>query len=204
MLHVHRMVLASSILALATAPAVAQMKTYLVSPTSAGKATQTFSFTSVTSVKNIVGQSQNVTGQIRFDPAKRTGSGKLSIDIKSVDSGMPVLNQTMWTPEWLDAAKYPTASFETTRVRWRTGDEYDVTGKLGFRGVTKVMTIPVTVRRLKAGDATRAAGFKGDAVHLKTTFEVRIADHGVKIPERSIGTVADVITISLSVFGAAE
>lgn len=182
----------------------AQTKTFEVSPTSAGKATQTFTFSSDTNIKDVVGQSSQVTGQIKFDPAKRTGSGKLTIDVKSIDTGMPVLNETMWKPEWIDAAKYPTAAFETTRVKWVKGDDYDVTGKLSFHGVTKVMTVRATVKYLKASDATRAAGFRGDAVHLKTTFPVRLEDHKVTIPERSIGTVADVITISLSVFGSAK
>lgn len=204
MLWVRRMAPVSLALALMSAWSVAQTKTYSVSPTSAGKAAQTFTFSSDTNIKDVVGQSSKVSGQIKFDAAKRTGSGKLTIDVKSIDTGMPVLNETMWKPEWIDAAKYPTASFETTRVKWVKGDDYDVTGKLNFHGVTKVITVQATVKYLKASEATRAAGFKGDAIHLKTSFPVRLEDHKVTIPERSIGTVADVITISLSVFGSAQ
>lgn len=204
MLWVRRVASVSSALVVFAALSAAQSKVFVVSPTSAGKATQTFTFNSDTNIKDVIGQSQKVSGEIKFDPAKHTGSGKLVIEIKSIDTGMPVLNETMWKPEWIDAEKYPTASFETSKVKWVKGDDYDVTGKLNFHGVTKVITVRATVKYLKASEATRAAGFKGDALILKTTFPVKLEDHKVTIPERSIGTVAETITISLSVFGAAK
>lgn len=188
----------------AVAIAAAQVKTYTVSPTSAGKATQAFTFTSNTDVENIVGQTANVDGTIRFDAAKRTGGGRLAIDLASVDTGIPLRNEHLRAPNWIDTGKFPKAVFEATSVKHKSGDEYTVTGKLTFHGVTKPLTTVVTLKHLKASDATRAAGFKGDAVNLKTSFKLRLADFGVTIQPQARGKVAEVITVALNVFGEAK
>lgn len=188
----------------ALALSIAQVKTFNISPTSAGKATQAFTFTSDTEVENIVGQTAKVDGSIRFDPTKRTGGGRLSIDLASIDTGIPLRNEHMRSADWVDTAKFPKAVFEATTVKHKAGDEYTVTGKMTFHGVTKPLTTVVTLKHLKAGEATRAAGFKGDAVNLKANFKLRLADYGVQIQARAKGKVAEVITVTLNVFGEAQ
>lgn len=184
--------------------AYAQVKTYTVSPSSAGKATQAFTFTSNTDVENIVGQTAKIDGTIRFDAAKRTGGGRLAIDLASVDTGIALRNEHMRAPNWIDTGKFPKAVFEATTVKHKSGDDYTVTGKLTFHGVTKPLTTVVTLKYLKASEATRAAGFRGDAVNLKTSFKLRLADYGVTIQPQAKGKVAEVITVALNVFGEAK
>jgi polyisoprenoid-binding protein YceI len=184
-----------------TGLAFGQTRDFKIGDAGTMKVAQTFSFSSDADFENFTGQTHSVSGLLRFDPAKKTGSGKLRVALKSIDTGIALRNEHLNGEMWFNTAKFPTAEFETTSVKYRKGDEYDVVGKLSLHGVTRTVTVKAIVKHLKESDATRKAGFRGDVCHLKTSFQLKLADYGVMIPGPAKGKVAESITANISVFG---
>lgn len=84
------------------------------------------------------------TGQIVLDQAAKTASVDVSIDMKSVDTGFEVFNGHIQGEDFLDTAKYPTATFKSTASKF-DGDKLSaVDGLLTIKGVTKPVTLTVT------------------------------------------------------------
>jgi polyisoprenoid-binding protein YceI len=81
------------------------------------------------------------SGKIVFDPAAKTGSVDVSIDMKSVDTGFEVFNGHIQGADFLDTAQYPTATFKSTAVRFEGDKPVAVDGKLTIKGVTKPVTL---------------------------------------------------------------
>jgi polyisoprenoid-binding protein YceI len=156
---------------------------------------------SVTDFETFTGRTDGVTGSITFDPAKKTGGGTIVVDVASISTGIDVRDDHMRSGQWLDAAKHPKITFETTGVRSLGGDRYSVTGKFTMRGVTKTITTTATVKHMKESDATKKAGFKGDVLQVKTNFKVKLSDYGIKISGPAEGKVANDVTISVVVYG---
>jgi polyisoprenoid-binding protein YceI len=156
---------------------------------------------SVTDFETFTGRTDKVSGSINFDPAKRTGSGKIVIDAASLSTGIDLRDEHMRSEMWLDTAKYKTITFETTKVKFLKGNTYSVAGKLTMHGVTKSITTNVDVKHIKESASTKSAGFKGDVLQVKTKFNIKLSDFGVKIPAPAQKKVANTVTISLTTYG---
>lgn len=168
----------------------------------AGRASQQIAqVESVSDFETFTARTAKVSGSILFDPEKRTGSGKIVVDVVSLDTGIEARNGHLQNPSWLDAAKYPEITFEATQVRHVRGDDYRVMGKFTLHGVTKAITVPVKVKHIKEGDATRKAGFRGDVLQVKASFSVKLADYGVMIPPVAQGKVGETVAVSVTTYG---
>ena len=84
------------------------------------------------------------SGKIVFDSAAKTGSVDVVIDTKSVDSGYPVFNGHLQGEDFLDTAKYPTATFKSTAVHFNGDAPATIDGELTLKGVTKPVTLVVS------------------------------------------------------------
>lgn len=174
--------------------ALAQAKTFTIGAFATHQLAQVESFTDF---ETFTGRTDKVTGTLKFDKAKRTGSGKIIVEAKSIDTGMPLRNDHMNSPMWLDTEKFPTIEFTTTKVQFIKGDSYRVTGSFKMHGVTKTVTVNATVKHMAAGAATQKAGFKGDVLQVKTSFDVKLADYGIKLPPQAEGKVGKTVKISI-------
>lgn len=154
--------------------------------------------------ENFVGRTNKITGTVSFDPAKKTGSGTVVVDLASIDTGIPLRNEHMQGEDWLNTAKHPNGTFRTTAVKSLGGDKYSVKGQFTLRGVTKAVSTTATVRYAKASAATKAAGFSGDAIQVRTSFKIKLSDYGIVISGQAKGKVANVVTISLTTWGVSE
>lgn len=164
-------------------------------------AMQSFTVDSTADFEDFTGTTHAINGSVSFDPTKKTGSARLTINVASIKTGIDMRDDHMRSEQWLHTDKFGNAVFETTKVEHRGGNNYRVTGNLTLRGVTKVITTNATVRHMKESDSTRAARFKGDVLNVKTEFKIRLSDYGVKISPQAKGKVGEVVTIRLSVFG---
>jgi len=84
------------------------------------------------------------TGTIVFDKVAKTGSVDIVIDTKSVDTGYPTFNEHIQGEDFLDTAKYPTATFKSTKVIFEGDKPAAIEGNLTLKGVTKPVTLTVT------------------------------------------------------------
>lgn len=122
---------------------------------------------------NPVGRLAITSGWLRFDPDD-WGASKVvaDIDLASADLGDKGWNAAVTGGKFLDAAKFPTAHFESISVT-KTGKETGtLEGKLTLHGVTLPVKVDFTVNRVGAtlfGFET-IAGFSGAAKLDRTQF----------------------------------
>lgn len=95
-------------------------------------------------ISNVKGQFTGVSGTLTYDPANPAASSvEATIDATSIKTGEEQRDTHLKSPDFFDAAKYPTLSFKSTSVK-RTGDgEAEVTGDLTIHGVTRAVTFKV-------------------------------------------------------------
>jgi polyisoprenoid-binding protein YceI len=163
-------------------------------------AQQTVQFENVSEVETFTGKTSKVTGTIKFDPAKGSGSGKIVVSAGSLDTGFEKRNEQLWSAEWLDIKKFPTIVFETTKVARVKGDEYKATGNFTLHGVKRSVTVPVSVKYLAASAATRRSGLKGDVLQVKATFAIKMTDFGIKIPSDLLADMSPDVKITVTVY----
>jgi polyisoprenoid-binding protein YceI len=69
----------------------------------------------------------------------------VKIDIKLISTGVEERDTHLKGPDFFDVAKYPVATFISTSVSRSSATSYSVTGNLNLRGVTKPVTLAVTL-----------------------------------------------------------
>jgi polyisoprenoid-binding protein YceI len=85
----------------------------------------------------------NTTGTIVIDREAKTGSVDVTINTTSVDTGSTLFNQHIQAEDFLDTAKYPTATFKSTKVNFKGDQPVSVEGNLTLKGVTKAVTLQI-------------------------------------------------------------
>jgi len=131
----------------------------------------------------------SLTGSMTIDP-KTPAKAKVSIDIpmSGITTTVEKLDEHLKAADFFDAAKYPTAHFESTSVRVM-GKTAKISGNLTIKGVTK----PVVLDAVFVGAGTmmgkRTIGF--DA-----TTTIKRSDFGVSY---GIPLVPDAVPLQISV-----
>ncbi len=77
------------------------------------------------------------------DPTQSTI--EVTIDAASVDSRVPVFNEHLNSPDWLDTATHPEITFTSTTIEPAGDDRYTVVGDLTVKGITKPVTLAATI-----------------------------------------------------------
>jgi polyisoprenoid-binding protein YceI len=90
------------------------------------------------------GEFTKVSGTITFNEANSAASSVTAdIDVNSINTREPDRDKDLLSPNFLDAAKFPTIRFESTKVDHKGKDEYNVTGNLTIHGVTRPVVLEV-------------------------------------------------------------
>jgi polyisoprenoid-binding protein YceI len=84
------------------------------------------------------------SGKVVLDVEAKTGSVDIVIDTKSVNTGFEDFNGHIQGEEFLDTAKFPQATFKSTKVVFDGNKPQSVDGLLTIKGVTKPVTLTVT------------------------------------------------------------
>ena len=87
---------------------------------------------------------KNTTGKVVFDAEAKTGSVDITIDMKSVNTGFEDFNGHIQGEDFLDTAKFPTATFKSTKVVFEGDKPKSIDGVLTIKGVSKPVTLTVT------------------------------------------------------------
>ena len=90
------------------------------------------------------GDFTGASGSLTLNP-NQPAADRLSVivPVASVTTTNVKLDGELRAPDWLDAAKYPTASFVSTRVTPTGAGQADVMGQLTLHGVTRPVTLRV-------------------------------------------------------------
>lgn len=137
-----RTLLAAS-LAMASASALAAAETYTIDSTH----TQARFTWNHFGFSNPSGNFDKIEGTITYDAADPANSSvNVTIAIDSINTHVEKLDNHMKSPDLFDAAKYPTATFKSTKVEKAAGEgKFKVTGDLTIHGVTKSVVLDTTL-----------------------------------------------------------
>ncbi len=67
-----------------------------------------------------------------------------TIQAASIDTNQPDRDKHLRSDDFFAAETFPTLTFASRRITPTGGQDYDVTGDLTIRGVTKAVVLPVT------------------------------------------------------------
>ncbi|MBI5922257.1 MAG: polyisoprenoid-binding protein [Betaproteobacteria bacterium] len=84
------------------------------------------------------------SGKVTMDKAAKTGSVDVTIDMKSVDTGSELFNEHIQDEDYLDTEKYPTATFQSTKVIFEGDKPATIEGNLTIKGITKRVMLKVS------------------------------------------------------------
>jgi len=113
-------------------------------------------------------------GTLEFDAADPTKSSvKVTISLGTLNTGVAALDEHLRSADFFDVTKYPTATFRSTSVQKTTApNKLKVTGDLNLHGVTKAVTLDVTL--VKIGTNPRSAvptiGFDATTTLVRSEF----------------------------------
>jgi len=79
------------------------------------------------------------------DPSK--SSVDVTLPLADLDTHVSKLDEHLKKPDLLDADKYPTITFKSTKVQAAGGNKYKVTGDLTVHGVTKPVVLDATLNK---------------------------------------------------------
>ena len=133
--------LAAAVLAMGlVAPAFAAPVTYVIDPS---HTFPRFSYNHL-GLSTQLSRFNQTSGTVVYDKAKQAASVDVVIDMKSVDTGFATFNEHIQGADFLDTAKYPTATFKSTRVTFKDGTPVAIDGNLTIKGITRPVTLKVT------------------------------------------------------------
>lgn len=163
--------LAASLLVAFAAPALAEPVTYAIDPTH----TQIAFTYSHFGYSNITGRFDATEGTLTYDPANPSASSiEITTQIASVSTGVTKLDEHLRKDDFLDAAKFPTASFKSTKVEAAGEGRLALTGDLTIHGVTLPTTFEVTINKVAEHPmkGKPAAGFDATGSIDRTAFGI--------------------------------
>jgi polyisoprenoid-binding protein YceI len=109
----------------------------------------------------VPGSFTKFSGAIVYDPAKPAESTvKAEIDASSANTRHEKRDAHLKTEDFFFVEKYPTLTFESTKVTPAGEGKLKVDGNLTMRGVTKPVTLDVTVLGTNQSDRGGIAGFE--------------------------------------------
>jgi polyisoprenoid-binding protein YceI len=105
------------------------------------------------------------------DPAKSTVS--VSVDVASIDTRNSMRDDHLRTNDFLDIESFPKLTFVSTAVAHLGGNDFEVTGDLTIKGVTKSVTLPLEFQ----GSATDPFG--NERIGFEGSTSIQRSDFGI-------------------------
>lgn len=110
------------------------------------------------------GKFDTTSGKVVYDKDAKSGSIDVTVEMSSIDFGMPKLNEHAKSAEIFDAAKYPTATYSGKFTKFNGATPTEAQGTLTMHGVTKPVNLvidsfmckqnPVSKKEVCGADAT--------------------------------------------------
>lgn len=136
------------------------------------------------------------SGNIVIDREAKVGAVNVSIATTSVDTGYPLFNEHIQGADFLDTAKYPVATFTSSKVNFDGEKIASVDGVLTLKGISNPVTLSVASFQCMPHPILKkdACGANASAVIKRTDFNM-----GKYAPN-----VGDEVTLSIAVEAVKE
>ena len=112
----------------------------------------------------------------------------INIETASVTTDDDQLTGHLKTPDFFDVAKYPKASFVSTKIEPSTanGATHTVTGNFDLHGVKKSISFPANIQ------------VAADSVSVNADFSINRKDFGINYPGKADDLIRDGVEIKLA------
>jgi len=113
----------------------------------------------------------------------------IDIDAASVTTDDDQLTGHLKTADFFDVAKYPKATFVSTRIEPNTanGATHTITGNFDLHGVKKSISFPATIQ------------LNPDSVSANAEFSINRKDFGINYPGKADDLIRDGVVIKLTI-----
>lgn len=140
---------------------------------------------------NFSGFLSGASGTLKLDPTAVSASKlDVSIPVSSILTTAQPLDDQLKQGQWFDVAKYPNATFTSTKVTPAGKDSATITGNLTLHGVTK----PVTLKTHLVGSGTDPLS-KSFNVGFEAVGTIKRGDFGIK---QYLPLVGDDVTLKIA------
>lgn len=133
---------------------------------------------------NPTAQFNNVEGTLEFDATDPAHSSVVvTIPLTSMSTGVPDLNDDFRSSDFFDLAKFPTATFKSSKVeKGAAPDTLKVAGELSLHGITKPVALDVTINKIGTNPRNKVptVGFEAMATLRRSDFGL-----GLYVPQVS-------------------
>jgi len=118
------------------------------------------------------------SGKVVYDKVAKSGTVDVTVDMSSVDFGMPKLNEHAKSAEIIDAAKFPTATFSGKFTKWNGASPTEAEGTFTMHGVTKPLTLTINSFLCKQNPMNKkeVCGADASATFNRSDFGVNFGD----------------------------
>nr|WP_312243009.1 YceI family protein [Pantoea sp.] len=133
----------------------------------------------------------NTTGTLVFDKDHPEQSKvDVKLPITEIDSHVAALTKEFKGADYFDVAKYPSATFHSTRVVSKGDNKFDVEGNLTLKGITKPVTLHATLNQ--QGEHPMV---KKQAIGFDATGTIKRSDFKL---DKYVPAVSDEVTLTIS------
>jgi polyisoprenoid-binding protein YceI len=137
-----------------------------------------------------------ISGKIMIDKAAKQGAMNVTIDTTSVNTGYALFNEHIQKADFFDTAKFPTATFASSKLNFNVDKLSSIDGTLTIKGISKPVTLTVSSFMCMPHPMLKkeACGANASAVVKRSDFNM-----GKNVPY-----VGDEVTIDLPVEAVKE
>jgi len=124
------------------------------------------------------GKFNSSSGKVVYDKDAKSGSIEVTVDINSINFGMPKLDEHAKSPEIFDAAKYPTATYSGKFTKFNGATPTEAQGTLTMHGVTKPVALVINSFKCMQSPLTKkeVCGADASATFSRADFGVNYGD----------------------------
>ena len=191
----NRVFLLSSVALLAFASNAAAGETYYFGTNAART---NISFVGEAELETILGYTNSVSGSIDAD-----GRGELVIAVADLKTGIDMRDEHLRGADWLDASNNPNIVLKLTSLK-ANGKKYTYKGTLEIKGKSQEISGEAKVKFVDAEKAAKFMIGDGAWVNVKTSFEIKLADYGVNVPDMVASKVSGTWSIDVDLWGTTQ
>ncbi|GAB3372146.1 YceI family protein [Azotobacter armeniacus] len=144
----------------------------------------------------LYGSFKDFDGSFSFDAAKpETNKVQVNLKTASVDSNHAERDKHLRSADFLNVAKHPTATFESTSIKSTGQDTFDIAGNLTLNGVTK----PVVIASRFIGEGKDPWG--GYRAGFEGSTRLKLKDFNI---QKDLGPASQEVELILSMEGVRQ
>jgi len=124
------------------------------------------------------GKFNSSSGKVVLDKDAKAGSIDVTVDMSSINFGMPKLDEHAKSAEIFDVAKFPTATYSGKFTRFNGAAPTEAQGTLTMHGVTKPVTLVIDSFKCMQSPMTKkeVCGADANATINRADFGVNFGD----------------------------